>query len=112
MPIPPVDRRRHHHPGGPRSEQPRRPTPRTRQTQVASTLTSTRTKRPLDNVGSGQRRYEAHPGPDHPETAKVQCPMTTLAVVNVDTKSIPDEITPKPRKHHGPAGRPGGEKMG
>src|SRR4051812_11389880 len=76
-------------PRRPASRPTRRPTPRTQQGPIPPTLTSTRTKPPRANVDSGQRRYQAHPGRDHPETAEVTCPMTTLAVVNVDAVDRP-----------------------
>src|SRR4051794_20919014 len=56
---------------------------------IPSTLTSTRTKQPPDNVDIGQRRYKARHGRDHPDTAKVQRPTTTLTVVNVDAVGRP-----------------------
>src|SRR4051794_19002068 len=45
-------------PGGPHPDQRRPPTPRTRQSPIASTLTNARAQQPRDNVDSGQRRYE------------------------------------------------------
>src|SRR4051812_6706014 len=48
---------------------------------IASTLTSTRTKQPRDNVDSGQRRYKdrAHSPRTRPPRSreKVQCPAAT-----------------------------------
>src|SRR3954471_23387108 len=103
----------HHHPDGPRPDQPRQPTPRTPQSPIPPMLTSTRTKPPRDNAGSGQHRYQAHPGRDHPETAKVQSDMVALTLVNVDADppgakaQPPHGSTPLPSPTAQPLSPPG-----